>query len=228
MTNKAFYEGENWKRIRDSLSPSFRQYRLDENSFIVERVKSSDMVLDVGSGNGDEIDAIIKDHPAVQITGIDVSQATVTALRQKYSGKPGVTISLADICALPQGFGKFSRVLLPFNLLGNLAMREQSLALENVLAALEADGLVLGSVYAESAREYQIECYRDYLGFQIEMHDESFVCARTPKGNLFKSQRFTKAGLASLLRESGLELTELARPGKGFYYVYGARGTKVA
>ena len=223
MTNETFYENENWEGIYNSLSPSFRSYLDTEEKFLVNRVETGDRVLDVGSGTGRTIDSMLTIFSSSHITGIDIAAATVTALRQKYAGNGNVKLEKASVCALPESLGMFSKVLLPFNLLGNLTAHEQPVALENILRVLEQTGVVIGSVYAESALDYQRECYSASLGFQIEGNDDRFIYCRTPNGNPFKSQRFTAAGIASLLKESGLELTELHRPREGFYYLYAAR-----
>ena len=59
MSSRKFYENESWTDISSKLSPAIKSYLEDEKEFIIENLKSSSNVLDVGCGDGRIIDGVL-------------------------------------------------------------------------------------------------------------------------------------------------------------------------
>ncbi|HBF39103.1 MAG TPA: class I SAM-dependent methyltransferase [Firmicutes bacterium] len=67
-------------------------------------------LLDLGCGTGLELDEIFKIHPAMQVTGIDLTAAMLDVLKQKHPGKD-MTLIQANYFDYDFGTGKFDAVL---------------------------------------------------------------------------------------------------------------------
>lgn len=106
-------------------------------------------ILDLGCGTGLELEAYLALNPAAHITGIDLSNGMLAALKQKFTGK-----KLHLICGsyfdIPLGENRFDAAVSVESLHHFTAEQKQSLYTK-VFNALKTDGyFVLTDYFAES------------------------------------------------------------------------------
>ncbi len=84
---------------------------------------------------------------------------------------------------------------------------------------MKKNGILIGSVYAENAVPYQIDCYKNFLGFKTSV-ESNFVSATTPDKKKLISERFSENELKEVFKAHGFD-AEIKR-GK-FYFLFIAK-----
>ncbi len=197
----AFFKREDWGYIEAHLSPAIRGYLKKEENFILQYAGSADALVDVGCGEGRIIDALLRSGENGSMFGIDISELSVKRCREKYRGR--VNISLQDARFASFEDSSVDAAIFSFNLLGNLNPKDRAALIQEARRYLKPTGFVVGSVYAENAAPFQVECYKNYFDFQVLSVDEKFVHFRTPRGNEIKSERFKEKNLKQIMGARG-------------------------
>ena len=95
-------------------------------------------LLDLGCGTGLELDEIFKIHPDISVTGVDLTQAMLDRLSEKYSGK-----NITTICAsyLEYDFGEgIYDCAVSFETMHHWSHKVKSGVYKNICRALKNDG----------------------------------------------------------------------------------------
>ena len=66
--------------------------------------KGCETLLDLGCGTGLELDGLFRLFPNLKVTGVDLTQAMLDKLLEKYPNK-ALTLICGDYCAVPFGQG---------------------------------------------------------------------------------------------------------------------------
>ncbi|HLE07948.1 MAG TPA: class I SAM-dependent methyltransferase [archaeon] len=198
VSSRAFFKSEDWGYMEAHLSPAIRRYLREEEDFILQYAGSVDALVDVGCGEGRIVDLLLRSRENKRIFGIDISELSVKRCREKYRGK--VNISLQDARFASFEDSSMDAAVFSFNLLGNLNPEDRAALIQEARRYLKPAGFIVGSVYAKNAAPFQVECYKDYLGFNVPFVDRKFVHFRTPRGNEIISERFGKKELEEIMR----------------------------
>ncbi len=127
MSSRKFYENESWANIANKLSPAIKSYLEDEKKFIIENLKNSSNVLDVGCGDGRIIDGLLSlSLKSMKIFGIDISKDSVALCKKKFAGISNVSVSLQDAIKTNFTDSSIDAAVIGFNFLGNLDNEEKS------------------------------------------------------------------------------------------------------
>lgn len=118
-------------------------------------------LLDLGCGTGLELEPIFKRCPQVRVTGIDLSEAMLQKLKEKYPDRP-----LRTVCGsyLDRDFGEACYdAAVSFQTLHHLSHEEKTSVYQQLRRALKQDGIY-------------VEC--DYMVLDQAVEDELYALNR--------------------------------------------------
>ncbi|HKB17338.1 MAG TPA: class I SAM-dependent methyltransferase [Planctomycetota bacterium] len=172
-----------------------------EEAFVRENLPSSGRVLEVGCGSGRFLARLGTE--GARRFGCDLVEGAVGRARALLGAVP---LCAADASALPYEEGSFDAVFCIQASLGNFGDRKDG-ALKEMARVLRAGGVLLLTVYAESALPDRLEWYRRLEG------NERFgrIDPARTRGSLvvtttgWASEGFERGALESMIRRAGLE-----------------------
>ncbi|MCI0587108.1 MAG: class I SAM-dependent methyltransferase [Planctomycetes bacterium] len=173
-----------------------------EEAFVREKLPSSGRVLEVGCGSGRFLARLGKQ--GARRFGCDLVEGAVHRARALLGA--GFPLCAADASALPYEEGSFDAVFCIQASLGNFGDKKEA-AVGEMARVLRPGGVLLLTVYAESALPDRLEWYRRLEG------NERFgrIDPERTRGSLvvtttgWASEGFEKGRLESLVRRAGLE-----------------------
>lgn len=118
----------------------------------------AETLLDIGCGTGLELDCIFETHPAIDVTGIDLSESMLAALRRKHPDK-SLTLVQDDYFLHDFGEARFDAVT-AFETLHHFTVDKKTALYKKLLRALKPGGVFL-------------EC--DYIAVSQEIEDMLFL-----------------------------------------------------
>ena len=137
-------------------------------------------LLDLGCGTGLELDEIFITHPCVRVTGIDLTQAMLTKLREKHPGK-----DLKLVCAsyFDVGFGTEAHdACVSFQTMHHFTHEAKATLYQRIHSALNPGGVYLECDYMVAEQEEEdigfAECER--LCREAGAADGAFYHCDTP------------------------------------------------
>ena len=115
-------------------------------------VQNGAAVLDLGCGTGLELEYYFKFNPAAKITGIDLSEDMLAALKQKFSGK-AITAIHGSYFDIPFEKDRYDAAV-SVESLHHFTKEEKTSLYKKVLQALAADGFfILTDYFARTEEE---------------------------------------------------------------------------
>ncbi len=173
-----------------------------EEAFVRENLPNSGRVLEVGCGSGRFLARLGRE--GARRFGCDLVEGAVHRARALLGA--GLPLCAADASALPYEEGSFDAVFCVQASLGNFGDRRDG-ALREMGRVLRPGGVLLLTVYAESALPDRLEWYR-----RLEGKDRfGRIDPSRSRGSLivtttgWASEGFEKGPLESLIRRAGLE-----------------------
>ncbi|UCD36762.1 MAG: class I SAM-dependent methyltransferase [Fidelibacterota bacterium] len=147
--------GERLQHCYDLAPPRVRQYLEAEIIFVLERIRPSDLVLELGCGYGRVLERLIS--RAGTVVGIDTSHDSLALAREKL----GTTCHLAAMDAIAPGFpdGQFDRVVCIQNGISAFHADQRQLLVE-ATRVTRSGGTVLFSSYAEAFWDARLHWFR--------------------------------------------------------------------
>ena len=134
-----------------------------------------DTLLDLGCGTGLELTEIYKRYPDVQVTGIDLTQAMLDKLSEKFGDKD-ITLVCASYLDYDFGNGKYDCAV-SFETMHHLTYEEKLSIYENIYRAIKPGGR-----YVEG--DYMVET-QDEEGSLFAKREEYRDGQKEPNGELY-------------------------------------------
>lgn len=106
-------------------------------------------LLDLGCGTGLELDAILKAHPTIEVTGVDLSEDMLGRLQKKH---PQVKTICADYFACDLGEGRFDAAV-SFETLHHFTPEKKAALFRKICRALKPGGVYVQAEYVACCAE---------------------------------------------------------------------------
>jgi tRNA (cmo5U34)-methyltransferase len=165
-------------------------------------------LLDLGCGTGLELDEIFKVSPAVQVTGIDLTESMLEKLQQKHSARKNqLHLILADYFKYDFGQETFD-VILSMQTLHHFPREEKIGLYKKIRAALKPHGFYLESDYMAPDQAFEDFHFAAYQRLRAEQGIK--------KGYYHYDIPYTIENQVKMLREAGFSrVTVIDREEKG-------------
>lgn len=137
-------------------------------------------ILDLGCGTGLELDEIFKKLPDVSVTGIDMTQAMLDKLRQKYPDK-NMKLILGNYFEVDLGEGIFDTAI-SFQTMHHFSHAEKIGLYAKIHKALKPKGMYIECDYMVTEQSVEDEFFAEYERLKQEMNikDNEFYHFDTP------------------------------------------------
>ena len=155
-------------------------------------------VLDLGCGTGLELEEYFKINPTAKITGIDISEGMLNALRKKFADKE-ITLIKGSYFDVPFGDNKFDAAV-SVESLHHFTKEEKIPLYKKLHSSLKEDGYFILTDYFAPDDEYET-FYRNEL-FRLKKEqgiiDGEFYHYDTPLTVAHESEALIEAGFSSV------------------------------
>ena len=155
-------------------------------------------VLDLGCGTGLELEGYFKINPTAKITGIDISEGMLNALRKKFADKE-ITLIKGSYFDVPFGDNKFDAAV-SVESLHHFTKEEKIPLYKKLHSSLKEDGYFILTDYFAPDDEYET-FYRNEL-FRLKKEqgiiDGEFYHYDTPLTVAHESEALIEAGFSSV------------------------------
>ena len=137
-------------------------------------------VLDLGCGTGLELEAYFALNPGAAVTGIDLSEAMLNALKAKFPGKT-LTLIRASYFDVPLGNGQFDAAV-SVESLHHFPADMKAALYEKLHAALKDKGVFVLTDYFAESEETEKEYFENFAALKKEqgLSDDVFYHYDTP------------------------------------------------
>lgn len=164
-------------------------------------VQNGAAVLDLGCGTGLELEYYFKFNPTAKITGIDLSEDMLAALKQKFSGK-AITAIHGSYFDIPFEKNRYDAAI-SVESLHHFTKEEKTSLYKKVLQALAADGFFILTDYFARTEEEENFFRRELLRLKAAQGiiDNALYHYDTP---------LTAEHEMQILREAGFSCTEIS------------------
>lgn len=155
-------------------------------------------IIDLGCGTGLELEEYYLLNPSAKVTGIDLSQGMLSALKKKFVGKD-VTLVLGSYFDVPFGESIFDAAVSVESL--HHFTKEEKVPLYAKLHTALKDGgyFILTDYFSLSDEEELLHCH-NLLALKAEqgIHDHAFYHYDTPLTVEHETAAFLEAGFSSV------------------------------
>lgn len=155
-------------------------------------------VLDLGCGTGLELEEYFKINPTAKITGIDLSEGMLNALRKKFADKE-ITLIKGSYFDVPFGENKFDAAV-SVESLHHFTKEEKIPLYKKLHSSLKEDGYFILTDYFAPDDEYET-FYRNEL-FRLKkeqgIRDGEFYHYDTPLTVAHENEALIEAGFSSV------------------------------
>lgn len=194
-----------WERILKNPSPAYAELFNTEKQFLLSHIAPDSKVLDIGCGEGRNIETIL--NVTKHVVGIDNDLKAISDAQTHLAGTPTVQILFADVLELPFSEKSFDIVTLMMTLV-NFSNNKVK-ALKEMSRVLKQDGKIIISVYSEDAFDERIKMYK-ISGSPIKTTKGTKVFFDIP-GNANESEQFSKEEIEVLVEEANLKLSDCTK-----------------
>lgn len=153
-------------------------------------------LLDLGCGTGLELDAILPRFPDLSVTGIDLTQEMLDALKRKHPDR-NLTLVCGDYFTVPFGTDAYDCVV-SFETMHHFPPQEKQKLYEKILAALHPGGCYIECDYMVDTPEEEAALFAqsDRLRRENALKDGELYHIDTPCCIEHQLQLLTAAGFA--------------------------------
>ncbi|NHJ41414.1 MAG: class I SAM-dependent methyltransferase [Asgard group archaeon] len=192
------------KRCYEIASPRIKQYLEAEIQFVLDQIKQSDIVLELGCGYG-RVLARLADKAEV-VYGIDISKESIDFAIEFLSDFPNIHLYQMDAEELTFQNKSFDVVIAIQNAVSAFKISPERLIIES-LRVTKPSGKVILSSYSEKIWEARLEWF-------VKQAEESLLgeidWEKTKEGTIickdgFKATTFTKEDFLELLEKMDLK-----------------------
>lgn len=155
-------------------------------------------VLDLGCGTGLELEEYFKINPTAKITGIDLSEGMLNALRKKFKDK-NITIIKGSYFDVPFGENKFDAAV-SVESLHHFTKEEKIPLYKKLHSSLKEDGYFILTDYFAPDDEYETFYRKEFIRLKNEqcISDGEFYHYDTPMTVAHESEALIEAGFSSV------------------------------
>ena len=170
-------------------------------------------VLDLGCGTGLELEEYFRLNPDASVTGIDLSDAMLKALKDKFPGR-NIRLILGSYFDVPLGEGVYDAAVSVESLHHFTAGQKEHLY-RKLRAALKEEGVFVLTDYFAESEELEKEYFRNLAQLKREqgLPEDVFFHYDTPLTVEHETQVLKQAGFSDvrILKEWGTTFTVLSR-----------------
>ncbi len=148
---------ERLKLCYEIAPPRVKQYLEAEIEFVLEKIGSADLVLELGCGYGRVLQKLVK--KAKTVFGIDTSYASLSLAQKIVGNIPSVHLSVMNAVALGFCDRKFDIVICVQNGISAFKVNKRRL-IEESIRVTRSGGKALFSSYSEQFWEDRLEWFR--------------------------------------------------------------------
>ena len=161
-------------------------------------VQNGAAVLDLGCGTGLELEYYFKFNPTAKITGIDLSEDMLAALKQKFSGK-AITAIHGSYFDIPFEKDRYDAAV-SVESLHHFTKEENTSLYKKVLQALAADGFFILTDYFARTEEEENFFRRELLRLKAAQGiiDNALYHYDTPLTAAHEMQALQEAGFSQI------------------------------
>lgn len=155
-------------------------------------------VLDLGCGTGLELEEYFKLKPTAKITGIDLSEGMLNALRKKFADKE-ITLIKGSYFDVPFGENKFDAAV-SVESLHHFTKEEKIPLYKKLHSSLKEDGYFILTDYFAPDDEYETFYRKEFIRLKKEqgIRDGEFYHYDTPLTVAHESEALIEAGFSSV------------------------------
>ncbi len=201
-----------WEKIVRNPTPTYKKLLDSEKEFLISHIEKDSKVLDIGCGNGRNIETILP--ITADVFGIDNDEKAIATTKSRL---PIVAsnILLADAFDLPFDDESFNTVILLMTLV-NFGENKIK-ALKEMYRVVKDSGKVIISVYSEDALPARMEMYK-IISVPIDKVEGTRVIFNEKIG-ANSSEQFQKKSFEALAEECNMEVAEFQKI-DGIAYIF--------
>lgn len=141
---------------------------------------NSNKLLDLGCGTGLELEDIFKNHPNIQVTGIDLTIAMLDKLKEKYYDKD-ITLINASYFDCDLGFEKYDAAI-SFQTMHHFSYEDKLKLYKNICDSLKPNGVYIECDYMITDQKDEDFYFSEMKRFKEEknLNDNEFYHYDTP------------------------------------------------
>lgn len=202
-------EGENtnigyWEKVLEAPTPAYQELFDAEKQYLKENISHDATVLDIGCGEGRNMQSILENTPNVY--GIDMDQKAVEDAKKRFEGVDTVQVVCASATELPFKDEIFDTVTF-LMILPNLENNKLP-AIKESARVLKKDGKLILSTFAETAFDERMKVYKQ-VGVPIKKIEGTTFYF---EGDI-TSEQSSLDELAQLGTQAGLEMMDHIKVG---------------
>jgi len=137
--------------------PRVKQYLEAEIEFVLDKIRQTDLVLELGCGYGRVLQKLVE--KAKTVFGIDTSRASLFLVEKTIGKIPSLHLSVMNAVELGFSDRKFDRVICIQNGISAFKVNKRKL-IEEAIRVTRSGGTILFSSYSERFWEDRLEWFR--------------------------------------------------------------------
>jgi ubiquinone/menaquinone biosynthesis C-methylase UbiE len=201
-----------WEKILENPSSSYQEFFDRQKSYLIENIISTDKVLDVGCGDGKNIETILL--TTEKVTGVDNDPVAINDAKNKLQNHvSSIDLVCCDALQLPFESETFD-VITCLELIGNLGDNKISALKENY-RVLKQNGYLILSTYSEDAFDARMKIY-EQIKIPIEKIEGTKVYFDKSVG-AYESEQFSLNDLEMLGIQAGFKMVDHIKI--GIFYI---------
>lgn len=193
-----------WEKVLKNPTPPFKKLFETEHEYLQDHILPNSKVLEIGCGNGRNIQSILK--ITSDVVGIDNDPQAIKDATDKLHGK-NIKILLADALNLPFPEKSFDSVVLLDTLVNFQGNKIK--ALSEMKRVLNDNGKIVISVYSEDAFPTRIDMYKQ-IAVPINKTDGTTVIFDKNVG-ANESEQFSREQIEKMVNEAGLKIVDFQK-----------------
>ncbi len=186
------------KKVYEVAPPRTKQYLQAEIDFVLNNIKSSDTILELGCGYGRVLKPLAQ--KAQTVFGIDSSPANIDSAKEYLSEFDNIQLSVMDAAELSFKKSSFDKIICIQNGISALHVEPQILISES-LRVVKRNGQILFSSYSDKFWEDRLEWFRIKSKYQLlgeidwdKTNNGKIICK-----DGFSAQTYSKADFRELM-----------------------------
>ncbi|MFA5211224.1 MAG: class I SAM-dependent methyltransferase [Patescibacteria group bacterium] len=201
-----------WEKILKTPSPKYKELFIKENNFLIKNISKNAKVLEVGCGNGRNIETVSVNTK--NIIGIDIDPEAVKISKEKFVSVPEIKIKEDNVFDLSFSDKEFDVV---FTLITLVNWEDNKIkALKEMKRVLKDGGKIIISVYSEDATKNRILQYED-IGLDVKEINGNKIVLDVKNATI--SEQFSLLDIENMAKEVNMEINNIEKI-EGLAYIF--------
>lgn len=196
-----------WKRILENPSPAYQELFQVQKDYLLKNIQSSDNVLDMGCGDGKDIETILQ--VTKNVTGIDNDPIAIEDAKNKLQGHPSIQLVCGDALNMQFKPSTFDVVVF-LDFIENMGIHRSSVFKE-AYRVLKPNGALIVTTYSEDAFDERMNMY-EIVNVPID-HIEGTKFFFDKSVGAFESEQSSLEDLIKFGDEAGLLMVDHKKVG---------------